>query len=120
MCESVNGGEFNISASSSLSDNVLLSLPDGISTGTYALVSEDTNDATFSATYLGASAQSDTYGQNVSGTLTLTAVPSGPGERVAGSFTFEAEKPSAGPPPKVTVSGDFDFTASSFSFVSCP
>ncbi len=119
MCEEVNGGEFNIAASSSLTENVLLSLPTGIDSGTYALDSEDTIAGTFSATYIGASARSDTYGQNVSGTLTLVAVPSGPGDQVAGSFTFQGEKPSAGSPPMVTVSGDFDFTAGSFSFDFC-
>lgn len=120
MCETVNGGEFNISKSSILSSNdVLLSLPDWAGTGDFTLESEDPiniDEAANTAEYYGGSGQ--VFDQNVAGSLTLTASPSSPGGRVAGTFSFTADD-GVGNTVSVT-DGSFDFSAGSFSFDFCP
>ena len=118
MCETVNSGEYNIAASSSLINNVWLSLPDEITAGTHTLETEDSDGSTISAVYHGNNLPADYFDENVSGTLNLTSVPSAPGGRVAGNFSFTAE--TSGGARSVTVSGDFDFIAGSISFSNCP
>ena len=108
-CEDVNGGEFNVSASLSFSNNVLLSFPDEATAGFHLLESEaiSPDPAAYTATYY--DSDGNAFEFNVTGSVVLTAVPSAPGERIAGEFDFSAEDSDDDSAQVVAVSGEFDF-----------
>lgn len=109
-------GELAIGANGGLSNNILILLPRGAGPGTYEIVSEMTPTQA-SAGYVGQTIQDAYYDRDVSGTVTLDAVPAKNGERAAGSFTFTA---SDRDDKVVTVTGSFDFNVDAPSaFINC-
>jgi PPE-repeat protein len=68
------------------------------------------------ANYLGDTIENDNYDRDVTGSITLEAVPTQEGERVAGSFEFSATNRADA---TVTVTGVFDFVAGNDSFFNC-
>jgi hypothetical protein len=112
-CNDVNGGEYNVSASFPLSNNILLSFPDEVTTGFYVLESESEispDPTAHTAAYYDDT--STAFEDNVTGSVDLTSVPSGAGDRFAGTFNFAADDDTA---RTVTLSGEFDFEISTWT-----
>lgn len=116
MCDD-EGGELVIGANGGLSNNILITLPRDASAGTtYEIVSEIMEAGQANALYVGSSDQESYYDDNLTGSVTLDAVPSQEGERVAGRFEFSA---SNNDDATVNATGSFDFTAGPDSFFNC-
>lgn len=113
----LDGEEYNIGPSSSFKNNVLIQIAGDTEPGTYELVSGSMDQQYPTAMYIGENLQTDYYEQDVTGTITLDAVPQETGDRVAGSFEFTAANEAG---DSVTVTGRFDFlTDSQRAFYNC-
>lgn len=109
--------EVTIGANGRLSNNILILLPRDATAGTtYAIVSEIMGADQASASYVGATIETDYYDHDVTGSVTLDAVPSQEGERVAGSFNFSASNRGGA---EANITGSFDFVAGNNSFFNC-
>lgn len=104
----LDGEEYNIGPSSSFTNNVLIQIAGDTEPGTYDLVSGSMGQRYPTAMYTGEDLQTDYYEQDVTGTITLNAVPRDTGDRVAGSFEVTADNEAG---DSVTVTGQFDFLA---------
>lgn len=113
----LDGEEYNIGPRSSFNNNVLLQIAGNTTPGTYELVTGSMAQRYPSAMYMGENIQTDYYEQDVTGTMTLDAVPQDTGDRVAGSFEFTTGNEAG---DTVTVKGRFDFLADSKrAFYNC-
>ncbi|MGJ3241258.1 MAG: hypothetical protein ACFE0Q_21300 [Anaerolineae bacterium] len=119
MCEDSAFGELAINAHGTMTNNIFLLVPIDASAGdTYELVSERMSADQASAAYSGDSIDEGIYENNVSGTINLTAVPSAPGDAIAGTFEFTADTGEEGA-ELITVTGAFDFTAGENAYLYC-
>jgi hypothetical protein len=117
LCDEVGFGELTIGATGSLSDNILLIVPiDATAGSSYDIVSERMGEEQAVGNYVGDDLQTAYYDDEASGTITLDAVASQAGERVAGNFEFSANNQGG---DTVTVSGTFDFEAGPDAYVNC-
>jgi hypothetical protein len=109
--------ELVVGANGRLSNNILILLPRDAAPGTsYNMVTDIVGAEQANATYIGETIENDNYDHDVTGSVTMDAVPSQEGERVAGSFEFSATNRADA---TVTVTGVFDFAAGSNSFFNC-
>lgn len=109
--------ELTIGANGRLSNNILILLPrDATSGTTFDIVAELVGADQANASYVGETIENDYYDRDVTGSVTMEAVPSQEGERVAGSFEFSARNRADA---TVTITGTFDFVAGSDSFFNC-
>lgn len=109
--------ELVVGANGRLSNNILILLPRDAAPGTtYNIVTDIVGAEQANATYVGDTIENDNYDSDVTGSVTMEAVPSQEGDRVAGSFEFSAANRVDA---TVTITGSFDFTAGSDSFFNC-
>jgi PPE-repeat protein len=109
--------ELVVGANGRLSNNILILLPRDATAGTtYNMVTDIMSAEQANANYLGDTIENDNYDRDVTGSITLEAVPTQEGERVAGSFEFSATNRADA---TVTVTGVFDFVAGNDSFFNC-
>jgi hypothetical protein len=109
--------ELVVGANGRLSNNILILLPRDATAGTtYNMVTDIMSAEQANANYLGDTIENDNYDRDVTGSITLEAVPAQEGERVAGSFEFSATNRADA---TVTITGAFDFVAGNDSFFNC-
>jgi len=104
----LDGEEYSIGPTSSFSNNVLIQIAGDTKPGIYDLVTGSTGQRYPTAMYMGEDLQTDVYEQDVTGTITLDAVPQETGDPVTGSFKLTAANEAG---DSVTVTGQFDFLA---------